>query len=117
MVSSAERRDELDMHDAQLAMRISLLMGVAMLLGKTLAFYLTHSVAVFSDAAESVIHVIAVGFASFSLRLSAKPASLHFLYGYERDHDSLRIDSRVDCRVAIATSGRWGTVDSGGRNP
>ena len=84
MVSSAERRDELDMHDAQLAMRISLLMGVAMLLGKTLAFYLTHSVAVFSDAAESVIHVIAVGFASFSLRLSAKPASLHFLYGYER---------------------------------
>src|SRR5208337_4303833 len=34
--------------------------------------------------AESVIHVIAVGFASFSLRLSTKPASSQFLYGYER---------------------------------
>jgi len=34
-----------------------------------------------SDAAESVIHVIAVAFASFSLRLSLKPASHHFLYG------------------------------------
>jgi cation diffusion facilitator family transporter len=31
-----------------------------------------------------VIHVIAVGFASFSLRLSTRPASHHFLDGYER---------------------------------
>ncbi len=28
--------------------------------------------------------MIAVGFASFSLRLSTKPATHHFLYGYER---------------------------------
>ena len=65
-------------------MRLSLLVGFAMLLGKSSAYLLTHSAAIFSDAAESVIHVIAVGFASFSLRLSAKPASHHFLYGYER---------------------------------
>jgi cation diffusion facilitator family transporter len=55
-----------------------------MLLGKTTAYFLTHSAAVFSDAAESVIHVIAVGFASFSMRLSMRPATHHFLYGYER---------------------------------
>jgi len=36
------------------------------------------------DAAEWVVHVIAVGFATFSLRLSAKSASPQFLYGYER---------------------------------
>ena len=65
-------------------MRISLAFGVAMLFGKTAAYLMTHSVAIFSDAAESVIHVIAVGFASFSLRLSGRPASGHFLYGYER---------------------------------
>ena len=65
-------------------MRLSLAFGVLMLLGKTTAWFLTHSTAIFSDAAESVIHVIAVGFASFSLRLSLKPASGHFLYGYER---------------------------------
>jgi len=65
-------------------MRVSLAFGVAMLIGKTAAYLMTHSAAIFSDAAESVIHVIAVGFASFSLRLSGRPASHHFLYGYER---------------------------------
>lgn len=81
---STPRRDEREMRDAQFAMRLSLAFGVAMLLGKTTAYLMTHSAAIFSDAAESVIHVIAVGFASFSLRLSARPASHHFLYGYER---------------------------------
>jgi cation diffusion facilitator family transporter len=72
------------MRDAQFAMRLSLIFGIAMLVGKSTAYFMTHSVAIFSDAAESVIHVIAVGFASFSLRLSLRPASHHFLYGYER---------------------------------
>lgn len=84
MDSSTPQRDEQEMRDAQFAMRLSLLFGFAMLAGKTAAYFLTHSVAIFSDAAESVIHVIAVGFASFSLRLSTRPASHHFLYGYER---------------------------------
>ena len=65
-------------------MRLSLIFGLAMLVGKTAAYFMTHSAAIFSDAAESVIHVVAVGFASFSLRLSTKPASSQFLYGYER---------------------------------
>ena len=77
-------RDPKEMQAAQFAMRLSLIFGFAMLAGKTAAWFLTHSSAIFSDAAESVIHVIAVGFASFSLRLSAKPASHQFLYGYER---------------------------------
>lgn len=80
----ATRRDEKELRDAQFAMRLSLIVGLAMLVGKTTVYFLTHSAAIFSDAAESVVHVIAVGFASFSLRLSAKPASDHFLYGYER---------------------------------
>ncbi len=65
-------------------MRLSLMVGLAMLIGKTTAYFMTHSAAIFSDAAESVVHVIAVGFASFSLRLSTKSASHQFLYGYER---------------------------------
>ena len=81
---SALPRDRQEMRAAQFAMRISLIFGFAMLIGKLAAYFMTHSAAIFSDAAESVIHVIAVGFASFSLRLSAKPASHHFLYGYER---------------------------------
>jgi cation diffusion facilitator family transporter len=82
--SSATRRDERELREARFAMRLSLIFGLVMLLGKSTAYFMTHSAAIFSDAAESVIHIIAVAFASFSLRLSTKSASPQFLYGYER---------------------------------
>jgi len=81
---SATRRDEQELRDAAFAMRLSLIFGLAMLIGKTTVYFMTHSAAIFSDAAESVVHVVAVGFAAFSLRLSTKSASPQFLYGYER---------------------------------
>lgn len=70
--------------EAQFAIRLSLVFGIAMLLAKATAWYITRSAAIFSDAAESVVHVVAVAFAAFSLRLSARPARPTFLYGYER---------------------------------
>ena len=82
--STATLRDEDELRAARFAMRMSLAVGVLMLLGKTTAYYVTGSAAILSDFAESVVHVIAVGFAAFSLRLSAKPAAPTFLYGYER---------------------------------
>ena len=77
-------RDEQEMRAARFAMRMSLVVGVIMLLGKSTAYYVTGSAAILSDFAESVVHVIAVAFAAFSLRLSTKPAAPTFLYGYER---------------------------------
>jgi cation diffusion facilitator family transporter len=65
-------------------MRLSLGIGVLMLLGKTTAYLMTGSAAILSDFAESVVHVVAVAFAAFSLRLSTRPAAPNFLYGYER---------------------------------
>lgn len=65
-------------------MRLSLGVGVAMLVGKVAAYLLTGSSAILSDAAESVIHVAAVAFAVFSLELSVRPADPRFRYGYER---------------------------------
>ena len=81
---AAFSRDERALRAARLAMRMSLAVGVVMLLGKATAYYVTGSAAILSDFAESVVHVIAVGFAAFSLRLSTKPAAPTFLYGYER---------------------------------
>jgi cation diffusion facilitator family transporter len=69
---------------ARFAMRISLLVGVLMLAGKVTAYSVTGSSAIFSDAAESVVHVVAVAFAVFSLWLSLRPAIPKFQYGYER---------------------------------
>jgi cation diffusion facilitator family transporter len=83
MTSRSQAETE-KLHDARLAMRLSLIAGVIMLAAKVTAYLMTHSAAIFSDAAESVVHVVAVAFAAFSLRLSAKPAVPRFLYGYER---------------------------------
>lgn len=69
---------------AQSAMNLSLAVGMLMLVGKVTAWALTGSAAILSDAAESVIHVIAVGFAAFSLRIAQRPADQRFLYGYEK---------------------------------
>ena len=46
------------------AMQISLAVGFPMLTGKLLAYFLTGSAAILSDAVESVVHVIAVSFAA-----------------------------------------------------
>jgi len=70
--------------EARFAMRLSLAVGLLMVIGKVTAYFVTHSAAIFSDAVESIVHVVAVAFAAFSLRLSAKPAEAKFLYGYER---------------------------------
>ena len=70
--------------EARLAMRLSLVVGVLMLTGKMTAYLLTGSSAIFSDAAESVVHVVVVAFALFSLWLSTRPAIPQFRYGFER---------------------------------
>src|SRR4051794_15722311 len=65
-------------------MRASLATGVLLLIAKAIAWLLTGSSAIFSDVAEGLVHIVAVGFATFSLRLSFRPADTRFRYGYER---------------------------------
>jgi cation diffusion facilitator family transporter len=83
-VTDALDSSRADQAGAWFAMRLSLAFGVLMLAGKTTAYFLTGSSAILADAAESVVHVVAVAFAAFSLRLSDKPADPSFLYGYEK---------------------------------
>jgi cation diffusion facilitator family transporter len=66
------------------AMRLSFAVGILMLIIKTYAYFVTGSAAIFSDAAESVIHVFAVGFAAYSMWLSLKPADENHPYGHEK---------------------------------
>ena len=70
--------------DNQRAMRLSLFVGVVLFLAKGTAYVWTGSVAILSDAAESAVHLLAVGFAAFSLWLSLRPANKRFPFGYER---------------------------------
>ena len=60
----------------------SLLVSFLMLAGKVTATYLTGSTAILSDAAESVIHLFATGFAGFSLWYAATPPDPGHPYGH-----------------------------------
>jgi cation diffusion facilitator family transporter len=66
------------------SMSISLGVGISMLLMKSYAYAITGSAAILSDAAESIVHVLAVLFAAYSLKLSVKPADKSHMYGHDR---------------------------------
>ena len=66
------------------AMTLSLLIGLFMFAIKVGAYILTGSAAILGDAAESVVHVAAVVFAFYSLRLSYRPADHGHLYGHAK---------------------------------
>ncbi|MBT8377660.1 MAG: cation diffusion facilitator family transporter [Ignavibacteria bacterium] len=61
---------------------ISLFVGIGMLILKVGAYLITGSVAIFSDAAESVVHIAATSMALYSIILSAKPADESHPYGH-----------------------------------
>ncbi len=65
-------------------LRLSLAVGLGMLVMKGCAYLITGSAAIFSDAAESVVHNVAVGFALFSLWYSARPADRNHPYGHDK---------------------------------
>ena len=61
---------------------ISLSIGIGMFFAKMGAYFLTGSAAIFSDAAESVVHVLATSMALYSIILSSKPADESHRYGH-----------------------------------
>lgn len=61
---------------------MSLAVSFILTVAKFVAYYLTHSVAILSDAMESIINVVAGGFASYSIYLSGKPKDANHPYGH-----------------------------------
>jgi cation diffusion facilitator family transporter len=75
---------ESDRKAMSLAMNLSLGIGLLLLFMKMGAYVLTGSNAILSDAAESLVHMAAVVFAAYSLRLSYRPADRDHLYGHAK---------------------------------
>jgi cation diffusion facilitator family transporter len=66
------------------AMSWSLGIAIGMVFLKMGAYFITGSAAILSDAAEAIVHVVAVLFATYSLRLSNKPADATHRYGHAK---------------------------------
>ena len=62
----------------------SALVGALVLALKYVAYLLTGSVALYSDALESIINVVAAGAAFLALRVSARPADPEHPYGHHK---------------------------------
>lgn len=65
-----------------IAVSLSLFIGTALMLAKFYVYWLTNSSAILSDALESIINVVASGFALGSVVLSAKPPDPTHPYGH-----------------------------------
>ena len=64
------------------AAKASLWGGIIIFIVKLVAFLATDSTAIFSDAAESVINIVASGVALYSIIISSKPADKDHPYGH-----------------------------------
>lgn len=65
-------------------MDLSLAAAVVLLVAKLVAAARTGSSAIYSDAAESVVHLLAVAFAAWALRLAQKPADETHHFGHDK---------------------------------
>lgn len=64
------------------AAKLSLVVGLLICSGKFLAFYITDSSAVLSDALESIVNIVAAGLMLVSIIVAAQPADENHPYGH-----------------------------------
>jgi len=82
---------------------ISLVIGFLLLLAKFVAYFLTQSVAILSDALESIVHVIAVSFAFYSIIVSMKPPDAEHPYGHGKiEYFSAGFEGAMICIAALS---------------
>lgn len=62
--------------------RLALVAGVLLMLVKFGAYLLTNSNAILTDAMESIVNVVASGFAFYSIHLAARPKDQNHPYGH-----------------------------------
>ncbi|SFG79392.1 cation diffusion facilitator family transporter [Pedobacter insulae] len=70
------------MHPKKKAILISLCVSIILMLAKFVAYFLTHSNAILTDAAESIVNVLASAFAFYSIYLTTLPKDENHPYGH-----------------------------------
>ncbi len=82
---------------------LSVIVGIVLFGIKLIVLFLTGSTAVYSDAAESVVHIVATLFALYSIYLAAKPPDKSHLYGHGNiEYFSAGIEGMLIIVAAVA---------------
>ncbi len=70
------------MHTNKKAILVSLCVGVILMVVKFVAYAITNSNAILTDAAESIVNIVASSFAFYSIYLSTQPKDENHPYGH-----------------------------------
>ncbi|WP_373495588.1 cation diffusion facilitator family transporter [Aquiflexum sp.] len=62
--------------------RVAFIVSLVLLVVKFYSFYITNSMAILTDALESIVNVVAAGFATYSIYLSSRPRDDNHPYGH-----------------------------------
>jgi cation diffusion facilitator family transporter len=60
----------------------SFVVSTLLMIVKFVAYYMTYSSAILTDALESIINVVASGFAFYAIYLASQPKDLNHPYGH-----------------------------------
>ena len=66
---------------------IALICGVAIFGGKLIAYFISNSVALLSDALESIVNIVASGLMLFSVCVSERAPDSSHNYGHQKIED------------------------------
>jgi cation diffusion facilitator family transporter len=82
-MEQAAKPTEIRLQGAELrTVQLSLAVGLLLVTIKFLAYYLTKSAAIFSDATENVVNVFSSAFALYAIRVAHRPADEEHPYGH-----------------------------------
>jgi cation diffusion facilitator family transporter len=70
--------------DPQLLLRLSIVVAVVTIALKTLAWWITHSVGLLSDAMESLVNLASAAFALLMVTIARRPADKDHPYGHHK---------------------------------
>ncbi len=94
---------------------VAILVGVTVLLVKLLAYFVSNSVAMLSDALESIVNIAASGLMLFSVWLSEKPADESHNYGHQKVEDLSSMLEGIFIIIAalLIVYAAWGRLFAG----
>ena len=90
------------MNEQRRIILISLITGTFLMVAKFVAYLLTSSNFILTDAAESIVNVLASAFAFFSIYLSAQPRDENHPYGHGKvEFFSVFVEGTLICIAGL----------------
>jgi len=80
---------------------IAIIGGIAVFIVKLYAYFLSNSVALLSDALESIVNIAASGLMLFAVYVSEKPADHNHDYGHQKIEDISRMLEGLFIMIAV----------------